>query len=66
MGDENASVQVNLWVRAITVRFDQTDHMSFRKSLRDEAAKELTESLRLDLVTEWTDSLCASEAAKAA
>ncbi len=64
MSDENATVQVSLWARAITVRVDQTDRMSFQKSLRDEAAKELTESLRADEANAWSDSLHSDEVAK--
>jgi hypothetical protein len=66
MSDENASVQVSLWARAITVRVDQTDRVSFQKSLRDEAAKELTESLRADEANGWSDSLQSDEAAESA
>ena len=56
MGDKNASIQVNPWIRAVVVRVGETDHISFRKSLRDEAAKELTEALRGEATNESTNA----------
>lgn len=56
MGDKNASIQVNPWIRAVVVRVGETDHISFRKSLRDEAAKELTEALRVEAANESTNA----------
>ena len=41
MGDEQASIQVNPWLRAAVTRVEQPDHISFRIGLQAEAAKEL-------------------------